>query len=208
METVNRRTFLGGLGSAAIAATTVGHAAEAPKGGLVLWYRQPAKLWVEALPVGNGRLGAMVFGGVERERLQLNEDTIWDGFRRDVTNPAALQALPEVRRLLFAGKNEEATKLSAATMMGVPMSIKSYQPLGDLLLEMADGADVEQYRRELDLETGVATVRYGSKGATFTREVFASKPDQVIVVRVSADKPGRINLSVKFERRKRRGFPE
>jgi alpha-L-fucosidase 2 len=174
--------------------------AQAPAEDLTLWYGQPAAQWVEALPIGNGRIGAMVFGGVERERLQLNEDTLWDGYKRDPNNPAALKALPEVRRLLFEGKNQEATDLAGRTMMGVPSGVKSYQSLGDLGLETPGPAAVEDYRRDLDLATGIASVRYRSGGATFTREVFASAPDNVIVVRLSADKPGRVTTSLRMTR--------
>ena len=117
---------------ASSAAPAAGSNAEA----LTLWYSKPAAQWVEALPIGNGRLGAMVFGGVDKERIQMNEDTIWDGYPRDPANPAALKALPEVRRLLFEGKNDEATRLAGKTMMGIPQGVKSYQPLGDLVLEM------------------------------------------------------------------------
>ncbi|MEK7407601.1 MAG: glycoside hydrolase N-terminal domain-containing protein [Acidobacteriota bacterium] len=126
---IRRRDFLGSaaVGPAALASLATA-AAPSPK-PLVLWYRRPASQWIEALPLGNGRLGAMVFGGIEQERLQLNEDTVWDGFARDVSNPAALAALPEVRRLLFEGKNEEATRLAGQTMMAIPTRIKSYQPL-------------------------------------------------------------------------------
>ncbi len=167
---------------------------------LKLWYRQPAKEWVEALPVGNGRLGAMVFGGITNERLQLNEDTLWEGYKRDGSNPAALKSLPEIRRLLFEGKNNEAAALAAKTMMGIPVRIKSYQPLGDLLLDTLDTNTVTNYRRELDLDTGIATVRYEAGGADYTREVFASAPDNVIVARIACDKPGRVNLVVTMTR--------
>jgi alpha-L-fucosidase 2 len=176
--------------------------ASPPAGRMVLWYRQPAGLWVEALPVGNGRLGAMVFSGVVHERLQLNEDTVWDGYTRDVSNPAALAALPEIRRLLFEGKNEEATKLAGQTMMGIPQRIKSYQPLGDLLLEFPAMAAVDNYRRDLDLDTGIAATRYEAGGATFTREVFATTADDVIVVRLTCDQPGRVNVGLTLTREK------
>src|SRR6185437_15439038 len=129
-------------------------------GAQVLWYRQPAGTdWDAALPVGNGRLGAMVFGGVQLERLQLNEDSVWEGYKRDGANSNALTALPEVRKLLFEGKNEEASDLAAKTMMGIPSRIKSYQPLGDLFIEDTAKStnSVSNYRRELDLETGIAT---------------------------------------------------
>jgi len=184
---LTRRAF---LASSAIAACEA--ASSTPPGPLTLWYRQPAQQWVEALPAGNGRLGAMVFGGIQSERIQLNEETIWDGFPRDVNNPAALKALPEVRRLLFEGRNEEATKLSAQTMMGIPHRIKSYQPLGDLRIEFPTLAGVSDYRRELDLDTAVAAVRYQAGRVAYTREIFASHPDNVIVVRIAGDKPGSV----------------
>ena len=114
---------------------------------LILWYRQPAKEWNEALPVGNGRLGAMVFGDVERERIQLNEETLWDGNSRDTNNPEALEALPEVQRLLFEDKNAEATEIAGKKMMGIPERIKSYQSLGDLFLEFPDVTEISEYRR-------------------------------------------------------------
>jgi alpha-L-fucosidase 2 len=166
-----------------------------------LWYRQPAGAdWNSALPIGNGRLGAMVFGGVTEERLQLNEDTLWEGYKRDGANPASLKALPDIRRLLFEGKNEEAAALAGKTMMGIPYRIKSYQPLADLLLRATDDATPTNYRRELDLDTGIATVRYQVGDATFTREVFASAPDRVIIARLSCDKPGRINQTLTLTR--------
>ena len=155
---------------------------------LKLWYRQPASEWVEALPVGNGRLGAMVFGGIGQERIQINEETVWDGKKTDRNNPQALNALSTVRQLLFDGQNETAAKLAAETMMGLPCRIDSYQTLGDLNLtfdyiESADEASA--YRRELDLDTGVTTTTYQIDGVTYQRDVFASAPDQVIVIRVN-----------------------
>ena len=105
---------------------------------LKLWYRQPASEWVEALPVGNGRLGAMVFGGIGQERIQINEETVWDGKKTDRNNPQALNALSTVRQLLFDGQNEAAAELAAETMMGLPCRIDSYQTLGDLNLTFDD----------------------------------------------------------------------
>ncbi len=176
--------------------------ADAPTTPLTLWYREPAKIWEEAMPIGNGRLGAMVFGGVASERLQLNEDTIWEGYPRDVNNPAALAALPKIRELLFQDKDAEATDLISKTMMGVPPRIKSYQPLGDLFLDTPDLIAAQNYRRELNLDTAVAAVRYQVGDATFTREIFASNPDQVIVVRLSCDHPGRISTNLSMKRDK------
>ena len=173
-----------------------------PKEPLTLWYRRPATKWeTEALPVGNGRLAAMVFGGVEKERIQLNEESVWDGHSIDALNPKALTSLPEVRRLLFEGKNEEATKLAARDLMGVPAGIKSYQTLGDLFLEMPSPGEVKEYRRELNLDTGVAGVSYSTEGVHFERAVFASAPDQVMVVHLKADRRGQINFTARLQRK-------
>jgi alpha-L-fucosidase 2 len=158
---LTRRRFL--ASSAALAADP------APVNNLALWYKQPARLWTEALPVGNGRLGAMVFGGVESERLQLNEDTLWSGFPKDWNNPAAKAVLPEVRRLLRQEKYTEADAL-CKKMQG-PYN-QSYLPLGDLHLQFDGLADVTNYRRELNLDTAIATTTFQSGQTTYTREVF------------------------------------
>src|SRR5690606_36737034 len=121
--------------------------------GLQLWYPRPATQWVEALPLGNGRLGAMVWGGGKHERIQLNEDTLYAGGPYDPTPPGALAALPEVRRLLFAGRHAEAEALANAEMMGRPIKQMPYQPLGDLVLDFFEIAETNGYRRELDLDT-------------------------------------------------------
>ena len=168
--------------------------------GLALWYTQPAKQWTEALPIGNGRLGAMVFGGTNDERIQINEDTLWDGYSRDTTNPQALEALPEVRRLLFEGKNAEATRLAGEKMMGRPMGVESYQSLGDLHIDCPTTGAVTDYRRSLDLDTGIATTTWTTGGIRFTREVFASAPDNVIAVRIAADRPAAITCTVTITR--------
>lgn len=176
---------------------------------MLLWYNRPASEWIEALPVGNGRLGAMVFGKPDSERVQLNENSLWDGHRQDTTNPEALKYLPEVRRLLFEGKNNEATQLADKYLMGRPSRIKSYQSLGDLWLDTGHGDQVEEYYRELDLDTAVVRVQYRVGGTAFVREVFASAPDQVIVLRISADKPGKVNLKLRMTRQQdARSFAE
>ena len=180
---------------------------EPPEGPWTLWYRRPATQWVEALPVGNGRLGAMVFGGVEKERLQLNEDSVWSGQPRpDADRPDAYKALPEIRRLLAEGKYREAEALTDRHMTNQGGGFdgaydSSYQTLGDLKLDFTLGDQpVEGYRRWLDLDTAVATVAYKVGDATFTREVFSSPVDQVIVVRIGCDKPGRITLGARLSR--------
>jgi len=180
--------------------TALSGEAAAPDGALTLWYRQPARDWVEALPIGNGRLGAMVFGGVADERLQLNEDSLWDGYPRDTSNPDSLKALPEIRRLLFAGKNREAVDLAGRTMMGRPSRVLPYQSLGDLLLECPGLPAVTNYRRVLDLDTGIVTVTYQHAGAQFTREIFASAPAGVLVARFTCDRPKRLNLRLTLKR--------
>jgi alpha-L-fucosidase 2 len=158
----------------------------------MLWYRQPAERWVEALPVGSGRLGAMVFGGVASERLALNEDTLWSGGPRDWDNPGARDVLPEARRLIFAGDYHQADAL-LKRMQG-PYN-QSYLPLGDLHLKMAENTEPGAYRRALDLDSAIASVSYSIGDVTYTREVFASAPDQAIVVRLGCDRPGRLSLT-------------
>ena len=166
-----------------------------PDGSLTLWYRRPAQEWTEALPVGNGRLGAMVFCGVARERLQLNEDTLWAGGPYDPDNTNALAALPEVRQLIFAGQYAEAQKLAGEKMMAMPLRQMPYETVGDLFLEFPTPATVENYRRDLNLDTAVASVSYSVNGVKFKREVFSSPVDQVIVVRLTADQPGQISFT-------------
>jgi alpha-L-fucosidase 2 len=182
----------------AAAGSPVARAAENPS--LVLWYRQPASQWVEALPVGNGRLGAMVFGGVEAERLQLNEDTVWAGERRDRNNPEAAEGVKEVRRLLREGRIAEAQKVAEARILAVPRRLPSYQPLGDLRLRFAGDGDRTDYRRELDLETAIVRVSYRLGKVRYTREVFASAVDGVMVMRFTADTPGAIAFEATLDR--------
>ena len=157
--------------------------------GPVLFYRQPAKEWVEALPVGNGRLGGMVFGGVPAERIQLNEDTFWSGGPYDPINDEALQYLPKVRQLILEGRYKEAQDLADQKLMGRPRHLQAYQPLGDLRFVMDGHDQPTDYRRELDLDRAVVRVRYRIGDTTFTREVFSSAPDQSIVVRLTAEGP-------------------
>lgn len=164
-----------------------------------LWYRQPAKQWTQALPIGNGRLGAMVFGGVESERIQLNEATVWAGEKRDRNNPAGAEAVPEVRRLLFAGKPKEAEAIAERDIISIPKRLPPYQTLGDLTLRFP-AAGATDYLRQLDLDTAIVRVRYRSGGAVFTREIFSSAPDQVIVMRFTCDRPNRISFRASLSR--------
>ncbi len=172
---------------------------------LTLWYDHPAadedgaEDWNQALPIGNGRLGAMIFGGVVHDHLQLNEDSIWYGSPRDRNNPSALENLPRVRALLKEGKVGEAEDLAMLAMTGTPEGQRQYQPFADLEVTMRHGREAVDYVRCLDLARAVATIRYTVDGVTFTREYYASAADQVIVVRISASQP-----AVSFRARLRR----
>jgi len=166
---------------------------------LKLWYERPAEKWVEALPVGNGRLGAMVFGGTESERIQFNEDTLWTGGPHEYQHEGAAGYLAQVRKLLFEGKQAEATRLAGEKMMSVPLRQEMYQPFGDLRLEFPGHGQVSDYRRQLDIDSAVATVRYRVGDAIFKREVFSSYPDQVIVVRLVCEKPGRLAFTATMD---------
>lgn len=165
---------------------------------LKLWYQQPAKTWVEALPVGNSSMGAMVYGGTSREELQLNEETLWGGgpYRND--NPKALESLAEVRNLIFSGKTMDAQNLIDQTFYtgrnGMP-----FQTIGSLIIEAPGHEKAKNYYRDLNLERAVATTRYQVDGVNFQREVFASFPDRVIIVRFTTDKPGELNFKVSYD---------
>lgn len=162
-----------------------------------LWYKQPAQRWEEALPAGNGRLGAMVFGGDRRERLQLNEDTLWSGFPRDKVNYDAQRYLKQVRELIFAGKYDEAEKIINLRMLG--WNTEAYQPLGDLYIDRIGGGEATDYKRELDLTDGVLTTAFTADGVRFSRELWISEPDQVLAVILSADRVGCIDVDVSLE---------
>ena len=167
---------------------------EAGSNDMRLWYKTPAKEWTEALPVGNGRLGGMVFGGVEKEHIQFNEDSLWTGIPRDYSNPKANKYLPEIRRLLLDGKQEEAEKLAMQTFMSIPLRQERYQPFGDIWIEFDGPPEFSDYRRELDLDKAVVSVKYKRGDVTFTRSVFVSYPDQVMVIHLSVDKPKQLNF--------------
>ncbi|MGA2499772.1 MAG: glycoside hydrolase family 95 protein [Tepidisphaeraceae bacterium] len=170
-----------------------------PRRDMVLWYRQPAQKWLDALPLGNGMMGAMVFGGVRQERIALNDSTFWSGRPHDYDDPEALKYFPQIRDLLFAGKFQEAEKMADEHFYGKPAAQQAYQPLGDLLLSFDGIERAEDYRRELDMETGVARVSYRAGDVVFTREMFVSHPDRVMVLRISADKPGRVSVGAQFK---------
>jgi alpha-L-fucosidase 2 len=165
---------------------------------MTLWYAQPARLWTDALPVGNGRLGAMIYGGVAHERIQFNESTVWTGGPHDYAHPGASKYLGQIRELLFAEKQAEAEKLAMQEFMSVPLHQKAYQAFGDILIDQPGIADsgISNYRRALDLETAVSTVDFDFQGVTYRREVFASYPAGLVFVRLTASQPGKLNLEV------------
>jgi alpha-L-fucosidase 2 len=173
---------------------------EQQKSDLTLWYPEPATIWEEALPLGNGRLGAMIFGNPSSELIQLNENTIWAGSPHKNDNPDALEALPLIRQLIFDGKYIEAQdianeKIISKTSHGMP-----YQTAGNLMLSFAGHDNYTGFHRELDIQRAVATTRYTVDGVEFTREMFSSFPDEVIIVRLTASKPGKISFTTTLDR--------
>jgi alpha-L-fucosidase 2 len=165
-----------------------------------LWYDAPAEKWVEALPLGNGRLGVMVFGNPAREKLQLNEETVWAGQPNSNANPDAREAIPEIRKLMFEGRYLEAQELATKKVISKTNHGMSYQPVGNLNLSFEKHENTCEYYRELDISTAIATTRYTTAdGVEYTRETFASFPDQVIVVRLTASKKGKISFTAGFD---------
>lgn len=167
-----------------------------------LWYKRPAANWNEALPVGNGRLGGMVFGGVYNERIQLNEESLWAGTRFNTNNPEALKSLPLIRALIFEEKIKEAYHLGNKNLLGKPNRFRSYQTLGDIFLSFDRVAPYTDYRRELHLNSGIISTIFTIEGTTYTREVFISAPDNIMVVHLTANKPGAINTTIALQRKK------
>ena len=169
---------------------------------LKLWYKKPATKWNEALPNGNGRLGTMLFGNPSYEHIQLNEESLWAGAQFDHNNPQAGKRIKEIQQLLLDGKNKQAYELSIEALMAVPPRLRSYQTLGDLYIDFGSFHSVENYSRQLDLNTGITTVKYKSGGVNYTRELFVSAPENCIVIRLTADKPGAINCNLILSREK------
>jgi alpha-L-fucosidase 2 len=167
-----------------------------------LWYEQPAEAWTEALPLGNGRMGAMVFGGAPRERLQLNEESLWAGLPVDAYPDDFRENFARVQELVLQGKVREARELGLQTLTKSPTSFRSYEPLADLWIELDHANNVTDYRRELSLNTGIATTTYTVGDVTYRREVFISAPDDVVVVRLSGSVPGQISARISLTREK------
>lgn len=164
--------------------------------GLKIWFNTPAATWNDALPVGNGSLGGMIFGGIEKERIEVNEESVWTGKERWDANPNALKALPQVRRLLFESRYREAEELAQKNIMGAkPEPRASYQALGDIWLDFGLQRGVSDYRRVLDIENAVATVSYTANRVSYKREVFSSFPGKALVVRLTASAPGALTFT-------------
>lgn len=163
---------------------------------LKLWYNQPAgDVWTDALPIGNGRLGAMIYGNVENELIRLNEHTVWSGGPNRNDNPDALAALPEIRKLIFEGKQKEAELLAAKAIQSKKSHGQKFQPVGDLQIVFEGHNGFTGYRRELDIAQAISTVSYVVDGVTYTREAIASFADNVIALRLSASEPGQISFT-------------
>lgn len=164
----------------------------------VLWYNEPAKVWEEALPVGNGRLGAMVFGKTGEERIQLNEDTYWSGGPYSTVVKGGYQVLPEIQKLIFEGKPLEAHKLFGRHLMGYPVEQMKYQSIANLHMFFENEKEVRDYKRWLDLETATTCVEYQSNGVKYRREILSSATDQVIMIRLTASEPGQISFKAEL----------
>ena len=169
---------------------------------LKLWYNQPAGVWEEALPVGNGRLGAMVFGNPLTERIQLNEESIWAGSRINNNNQASQANLKKLQNAIFESRYKEAAEIAEKCLLGTPPRIRSYQPLGDLLINYSWDGKPESYRRELDLTTGIASSSFEVASKKYSQEVFSSAPDNVIVIRIKSPDGGPINADFSLKREK------
>ncbi|UOQ46975.1 glycoside hydrolase family 95 protein [Gracilibacillus caseinilyticus] len=165
-----------------------------------LWYKEPAGNWNEALPVGNGRIGGMVFGHVSNERIQLNEDSIWYGGPRDRLNPDAFSHLNRVRELLANGNLYEAEELAKLSMSGIPKSQRHYEPLGEINIDFDEINRYKNYYRALDLNTAIVNTEFVTNNITYQREVFTSYPDQVMVIRLSATEQNSISFQASLDR--------
>ncbi|MDE5585155.1 MAG: glycoside hydrolase family 95 protein, partial [Muribaculaceae bacterium] len=165
---------------------------------LTLWYSTPAEAWVEALPIGNSRMGAMIFGGVNRERIQLNDETFWAGSPHNNNNPEGLKHLQEIRQLIFDGKEKEAEQLIGQYYM-TPHHGMTYLTLGSLYINFLHDGEATDYRRQLDISNAVSEVSYKVGDVSFKRETIASLPDGVIMMRLTADRNKALNLSLEYD---------
>jgi alpha-L-fucosidase 2 len=163
---------------------------------LRLWYDKPASAWEEALPIGNGRLGAMVFGGIESDHIQFNEETLWSGAPHDYAHPDAFRSLGEIRELLWLGKQKEAEELALEKFMSVPLRQEKYQPFGDLWICFPKHKNVTSYRRELDISKAVCLTTFKAGDTTFSRRYIASFPDNIIAINLKSDRKKALSFDV------------
>ncbi|MFZ6770341.1 glycoside hydrolase family 95 protein [Undibacterium sp. Di26W] len=201
-----RNLMLGMAGLYGTPALLMAQNTQSLKNTNTLWYKQAASCWEEALPLGNGRLGAMVFGRVAQERLQLNEDTLWAGAPYTPDNPDARTALPEVRQLIADGKYKEAADLAGNYMMGNPLKLMPYGSLGDVLLTLTGATQPRQYERQLDLATAINTTSYQTADGAFVREAFVSAQDQVIVMHMTAEQ-ARLDIELAYRSPRKVKYP-
>jgi len=167
---------------------------------LKLWYEQPAEEWTDALPIGNGRIGAMVFSRVDTERIQLNDESVWAGQPIDNNNPGARSHLKKIQQLLLNGKINKAVRLSNKYLLGTPPRIRSYQTLGDLYFTFPNRGKVKEYKRELNLRTGIVTTNYKIDNQEITQKIFCSAPDDIIVVQLNSSIKGGLNFDIVLKR--------
>jgi alpha-L-fucosidase 2 len=195
------RRFFTAMAAACLCGFPTAHAAAAAAGArdMILWYKQPAQKWTEASQLGNGITAAMVFGGTTTERIALNNSSFWSGKPHDYDDPNAGKYFDQIKALMAEQKFQEAEKMADNHFWGIPKAQRAYQPIGDLSLTFDGIGDVTDYRRELDMETGVVKVTYASGGIVYTREAFISYPDRVLVVRISADKPGSVSVEARLK---------
>lgn len=164
----------------------------------LLWHKKPAEEWENAFPVGNGRLGAMVYGGIKEEKIQLNEDTYWSGGPYSTVVKGGYKELPKIQKLIFEGKPLEAHKIFGRYLMGYPVEQQKYQSLANLHLFFNEDLEAKNYKRWLDLSEGIAGVEYTINGVTYLREVLSSHVDQTIAIRLTASKPGMISFDTEL----------
>jgi alpha-L-fucosidase 2 len=168
------------------------------KNDMIIWYRQPADKWLEALPIGNGYMGGMVFGGVSQERIALNESSFWSGRPHDYNDPDAYKYYPKIRQLVVDEQFQEAEKMADAHFWGIPAAQQAYEPVGNLRLFFDGVEKAQDYRRELNMETGIVTIKYRVGNVNYTREIFMSYPDHVMVMRLYADRPKSISFKARL----------
>ena len=200
---LTKKMKLSAVSVAAFAAIQMFSAQAEEKGcSTLMWYDAPAKEWTDALPIGNGQMGAMLFGGVESERIQFNEYTLWTGRPHSYARKDAAKSLPEIRRLVAEGKKGEAANLANRTFLANPALEAAYQPCGDVFVKLAGVDGAKEYRRELDLAKGLAKSSFSANGVRFVRETFAPYNSPALIVhRISADRPGAVNGMIELTTR-------